>query len=188
MPFHGNKLSQDLICPSLVKLFSRETQLTTTSSFPGSQGHVLQQNKSMQGNMLKCSHLWVVISRRARGPRTMPWERAQQRCGCCRPRETEWCRVGREERCFPGWVLLVFAKAMVHDTLAQGKEMRGREMAVRPPIWGVEEHVYPYFKMYSAPRCTERLFAGQMSHFTILIRTCVVGVAASTPNPRPTRN
>lgn len=37
------------------------------------------------------------------------------------------------------------------------------------------------------PWCTERLHAGEMSCFTILTMTCVVDVAASKPNPKPTR-
>lgn len=52
----------------------------------------------------------------------------------------------------------------------------------------VQKNVYPCLKMYSGPGCTEGLFAGEIQCFTILIRTCVVGLAAFTPNPKPTRN
>lgn len=102
--------------------------------------------------------------------------------------------AGWDERCFPGWLLLFFTKAMAHYTLAQVKGMRGWD-SPQAERWlrglqsgAVWEHVYPYFKMYSGLGCTEGLFAGEVSCFTILIRTCVVGVAASTPNPKPTRN
>lgn len=62
-------------------------------------------------------------------------------------------------------------------------------MAGRPQIWQSSGAcVRSYFKIYSGPGYTEGLFAGEMSRFTILTKTCVVGVAASTPNPRPTRN
>lgn len=137
---------------------------------------------------------WLVLSERTRGLWMMPWERTQQSCGCWKPRETERCRVGWEQRCFPGWVLLVFTKAMAHYTLAQVKEMREWDSPWAKRWLGglrsgrVQEQMYPYFKMYSCLGCTEGLFAGEMSRFTILIRTCVVGVAASTANPKPTRN
>lgn len=49
---------------------------------------------------MKCSHLWLMLSGRGSGPRMVPGKRAQQCCGCWRPRETEWCKGGMRGEVF----------------------------------------------------------------------------------------
>lgn len=65
---------------------------------------VLPRLRMALGNVTKCSWLWFLLSRGARGPWMMPLEIAQWSCGCSRTGEAEWCRGGVfQDGCFWFW-------------------------------------------------------------------------------------
>lgn len=101
-----------------------------------------------------------------------------------------------EKQCFPGWIPLVLRQPR---QWCATQLPRWRKLEAETPLGQLDGWEASGLAMFRSMDtlilrwtmvswCTEGPCAGEMSSFTIPIMTYVVDVAASKPNPKPTRN